>query len=175
VLTSDLTAEFAKYRSLGEKAMVQVSEEALNRVLAPEGNSIAMLVRHIGGNLTSRFTDFLTTDGEKPSRDRDGEFGDGTFSREHVNEAWTNGWSVVENTLNGLSDADLEKGVSIRGEAITVHQALVRSLAHISMHVGQIILLARILASDDWQTLSIPKGQSKQFNQSLAQEKASTR
>ena len=175
MLTTDFTAEFAKYRSLGEKAMAQVSDEALNRVLAPEGNSIAMLVRHIGGNLTSRFTDFLTSDGEKPSRDRDAEFGDGTFTRAHVNAAWTGGWSALENTLGSLTDADLEKGVSIRGEPITVHQALVRSLAHIAMHIGQIILLARILASSEWQTLSIPKGQSKQFNQSLAQEKASAR
>lgn len=175
MLTSDFTAEFAKYRSLGEKAMAQVSDDALNRVLAPDGNSIAMLVRHIGGNLTSRFTDFLTTDGEKPSRDRDGEFGDGTFTRAHVNDAWTSGWRVLENTLGTLTDADLEKGVSIRGEPLTVHQALVRSLAHIAMHVGQIILLARILASNEWHTLSIPKGQSKQFNQSLAQEQAPAR
>lgn len=175
MLTSDFTAEFAKYRSLGEKAMAQVSDEALNRVLAPEGNSIAMLVRHIGGNLTSRFTDFLTTDGEKPSRDRDGEFGEGTFTRAHVNDAWTGGWSVLENTLKSLTDADLDTGVSIRGEPITVHQALVRSLAHTSMHVGQIILLARILASDEWRTLSIPKGQSKQYNQGFAQDKAPAR
>ena len=175
MLTSDFTAEFAKYRSLGEKAMAQVPDEALNRVVAPEGNSIAMLVRHIGGNLTSRFTDFLTTDGEKPTRDRDGEFSDGSFTRTHVDDAWASGWGVLENTLGTLSDADLETGVSIRGEPITVHQALVRSLAHIAMHVGQIILLARILASNEWQTLSIPKGQSKQFNQSLAQEKAPAR
>src|SRR6185437_11346938 len=101
--------------------MTQVADDVLNRVLAPNGNSIAMLVRHIGGNLTSRFTDFLTTDGEKPSRDRDGEFGDGSFTRSHVNQAWAGGWGVLEDTLASLSDVDLDARVSIRGEPMTAH------------------------------------------------------
>jgi hypothetical protein len=175
MFVKDFADEYARYRALGEKAMAQVSDEALNRVMVPDGNSIGMLVRHIGGNLVSRFTNFLTEDGEKPWRNRDGEFDDGTFSRAHVDEAWTTGWTTLETELAKLTDEDLERFVTIRGHELTVHQALCRSLAHVAMHIGQIILLARMLAPATWQTLSIPKGQSQQYNPNPTLEKRPAR
>lgn len=171
----DFVDEYARYRALGEKAMGQVSDEALNRVMAPDGNSIAVLARHIGGNLVSRFTNFLTEDGEKPWRDRDSEFDDGTFTRGHVNEAWTAGWTTLESQVAALTDADLERFVTIRGHQLTVHAALSRSLSHVAMHVGQIILLARMLADAPWQSLSIPRGQSQLYNQNPTLEKRPAR
>ena len=175
MLTKDFLDEYARYRGLGEKALAQVSDDALNRVPAPDGNSIAMLVRHIGGNLASRFTDFLTTDGEKPWRDRDGEFADGPFTRAQVDAAWENGWEVVEREVGKLNDADLGRTITIRRAELTVHEALCRSLAHTSMHVGQIILLARMYASNEWATLSIPKGKSQEYNQHPVHEKRPAR
>jgi hypothetical protein len=171
VKTQDFVDEYQRYRLIGEKAMAQVSDDALNRVLAPDGNSIAMLVRHIGGNLASRFTDFTASDGEKPWRDRDSEFADGTYTRRDVDEIWKRGWAAVDGALRALSDDDLEKTVAIRGQSMTVHSALCRSVTHISMHVGQIILLARILATDDWKWISIPKGESQQYNKNPTLEK----
>ncbi len=160
----DFADEYARYRALGKKAMAQVPDEGLNRVLAPDGNSIAVIVRHIGGNLQSRFTDFLTSDGEKPWRNRDGEFVEGPLTRADVDEAWRRGFEVLERQLAALSDTDLTRQVKIRGTPLTVHEALCRSLAHTASHVGQIILLARILAGNEWKTLSIPRGQSEQYN-----------
>jgi hypothetical protein len=171
----DFADEFARYRALGEKAMAQVDDEGLNRTPAPDGNSIAVIVRHIGGNLASRFSNFLTEDGEKPWRDRDGEFVEGAFSRAHVDEAWTTGWSTLESTLATLTDADLGRVVTIRGQQLTVHEALSRSVAHTAMHVGQIILLARIVAPEPWRTLSIPRGQSTAYNQNPTLEKRPAR
>ena len=167
----DFIDEYARYRAVGEKAMAQVSDEALNRIVAPDGNSIAMIVRHMGGNFVSRFTNFLTEDGEKPWRDRDAEFADGVFTRADVNEAWQTGWGVLESELSTLTDADLDRTVKIRGHDLTVHEALCRSITHAASHVGQIVLLARILATHDWQWISIPKGQSKQYNQNPLLEK----
>jgi Protein of unknown function (DUF1572) len=171
----DFVDEYARYRALGDKAMAQVSDEALNRVMVPDGNSIAVLARHIGGNLVSRFTNFLTEDGEKAWRDRDSEFDDATFTRLHVNEAWAAGWTTLEAELAALTDADLERLVTIRGHQLTVHAALCRSLSHVAMHVGQIILLARMLADAPWQSLSIPRGQSKLYNQNPTLEKRPAR
>jgi hypothetical protein len=175
MLVRDFADEYARYRALAEKAMGQVPDEAMNRVLAADGNSIAMLLRHIGGNLRSRFTNFLTEDGEKPWRDRDREFDDGVFPRAEVTRAWADGWAALETTLAALADNDLERTVSIRGHELTVHQALCRSLSHVAMHVGQIILLARMLAPAPWQTLSIPKGQSQAYNQNPTLEKRPAR
>lgn len=155
-MIKDFSGEYGKYRALGEKAMAQVTDDALNRALAPNGNSIAIIVRHVSGNLVSRYTDFLTTDGEKPSRNRDGEFADGTFTRAELVEAWKRGFDLVNHQLGNLTDGDLERTVIIRGAGLTVHEALCRSLAHTASHVGQIILLARILAGTTWTTLSIP-------------------
>ncbi|HEV8216198.1 MAG TPA: DUF1572 family protein [Gemmatimonadaceae bacterium] len=168
MLTKSFLDEYARYRATAEKAMAQVSDEALNRVMSPDGNSIATLVRHISGNLISRFTDFLASDGEKPWRDRDGEFDAGVFSRRAIEEAWGRGWEVAEREVGRLRDADLTREVTIRGQSMTVHEALVRNVAHIASHIGQIILLARMSAGDKWTTLSIPRGQSRQFNEQAA-------
>jgi Protein of unknown function (DUF1572) len=166
----DFIGEYQRYRETGQKAMAQVPDEALNRVVAPDGNSIAMIARHIGGNLASRFTEFLTADGEKPWRNRDDEFADGQYSRAQLDEAWTTGWGVLESELEKLTDDDLERIVTVRGHELTVHAALSRSLAHTAMHVGQIILLARMLATDEWKWITIPKGQSQQYNQNPTME-----
>lgn len=164
--------EYARYRAAADKAIAQVSDDsALNRILAPNGNSIAMLMRHVGGNLTSRFTDFGKSDGEKPWRDRDSEFGEGPFSRADAEKEWTAGWNALTTALSTLTDDDLTRTVKIRNLDLTIHEALARSVTHVAMHVGQIILLARILATDEWKWISIPKGQSKQYNANPTLEK----
>ena len=170
-MLKDFTDEYARYRAIGEKAMRQVSDDDLNTVIGPDNNSIAMIVRHISGNLLSRFTDSLTTDGEKPWRDRDSEFEDAKCEREDIERSWVQGWSVLESELSRLSDEQLQHTVYIRGQAWTVHEALCRSLAHVSYHVGQIVLLARILNDGNWDWISIPKGQSRQYNTNPTMEK----
>jgi len=170
MLTNSFLDEYGRYRATAEKAMAQVSDDALNRVVSADGNSIATLVRHISGNMVSRFTDFLASDGEKEWRDRDGEFESGPFSREEVTDAWKRGWEVLEREVGRLRDEDLVRTVMIRGQAMTVHEALVRNVTHVAMHIGQIILLARVSAGTDWNTLSIPRGQSRQFNEQMARE-----
>jgi len=170
MLTKSFLDEYSRYRATGEKAIAQVSDDALNRVASADGNSIAVLVRHISGNMISRFTDFLASDGEKPWRDRDSEFESGPFSRQAVDDAWKRGWEVLEREVGRLRDEDLARTVTIRGQTMTVHEALVRNIAHVAMHIGQIILLARVFAGEKWTTLSIPRGQSREFNQQLAQD-----
>jgi hypothetical protein len=172
MLIQDFTDEYLRWRAAGEKAMSQVSDEDLNHIPVGDGNSIAMIVRHVGGNLVSRFTDFLAADGEKPWRDRDGEFSDGPFSRKDVDETWKRGFDVVANELAKLSDKDLDRTVTIRGSELRVHEALCRSVAHTASHVGQIILLAKIAAGANWQTLSIPKGKSAEYARNPGMEKA---
>jgi len=167
--------EYQRYRALGEKAIAQSTDGSLNHVPVGDGNSIAMIVRHVSGNLTSRFSDFLTTDGEKPTRDRDSEFADGFWSRDEINAAWSSGFDVVERELGTLKDEDLTRTVTIRNMSLTVHEALARSIAHTAMHTGQIILLAKIEAGDRWNTLSIPKGQSAQYNLNPTLEKRPAR
>jgi len=168
MLTKSFLDEYARYRATAEKAMAQVPDDALNRTIGADGNSIATLVRHISGNMISRFTDFLASDGEKPWRDRDGEFEAGPFSRQEIDEAWSRGWEVLNREVGRLRDEDLARTVTIRGQSMTVHEALVRNVAHVAMHIGQIILLARASAGADWKTLSIPRGQSRQFNEQVA-------
>lgn len=172
MLIEDFRTEFDRYRILGERAIAQVPESALNIVPAPDGNSIAMIVRHVSGNLVSRFTDFLTTDGEKPDRDRDREFEDRSYSRQEVDQLWKSGWEVLEQQLGILRDRDAEQQVTIRQQSLTVHAALSRSLAHISYHVGQLVLLGRMYAKGDWEWLSIPKGKSVTYNQQPTLEKS---
>jgi hypothetical protein len=163
-LIKDFANEYARYRSVGEKALEQVSDKALNKVIGPDNNSIAIIVRHIGGNLVSRFTDFLTSDGEKSWRNRDSEFQDAVYTRSDIERIWSDGWNVLESELSKLTDEHLQQQVYIRGQAWTVHDALCRSLAHLSYHVGQIVLLARILNEEPWKWISIPKGQSREYN-----------
>lgn len=160
----DLAVQFQKMRSLAEGAIAQTSDEDIFRQIDAESNSIAIVMRHVSGNLKSRFTEFLTTDGEKPDRHRDGEFEipAGT-TRETVVADWDLAFSRLEGTLAALGPADLMRDVHIRGERMTVLTALHRSLAHTSMHIGQIVMLAKHLRGSNWRTLSIPRGQSDTF------------
>lgn len=155
---NDFIGEYTRYRLLAERALAQMPDDALNAVPVSDANSAAMIVFHMRGNLKSRFTDFLTTDGEKPWRARDGEFADRESSRDEIVAALRDGWAVLDRELALLTDADLASAVTIREQPLTVHAALCRSLAHVSYHVGQIVLLARMLASEPWRSLSIPKG-----------------
>ena len=169
---NDFVEEARRYRTIAEKALAQVSDDGLNRVIAPDGNSMAMLVRHVSGNLVSRFTDFLTTDGEKPWRNRDSEFQTREYSRAEIRGLWNTGWQALEASAASLTQQDLEKTVTIRGSSLTVQAALFRALAHISYHTGQIVLLARILAHDEWKWISIPKGMSGKSNENPVREKS---
>jgi hypothetical protein len=128
-------------------------------------------MRHVGGNLSSRFTDFGRSDGEKPWRDRDREFAEGPFTRADAEKAWSNGWAVLTEALSKITDDDLTRVVTIRNLELTIHEALARSVTHVAMHVGQMILLARILATDEWKWISIPKGRSKEYNSNPTLEK----
>lgn len=163
-MLQDFVDEYRRYRGIGERALVQIPDALLNAVSAPDGNSPAMLVRHLSGNLASRFTDFLSTDGEKRWRDRDEEFANRAYSRADMERLWADGWQVLEATLAVLSDGDLARMVRIRGEPWSVHAALARSLAHVAYHVGQLVLLARQSAVAEWEWLSIPKGTSVAYN-----------
>jgi uncharacterized damage-inducible protein DinB len=149
--------EYRRYKGLAEATFAQLAAEQLTHVPATESNSIAMLAWHISGNLRSRFTDFLTTDGEKPWRDRESEFDARQVSHEELRRKWEDGWPVLFATLGQLSDDDLRKQVVIRGEPHAVHAALHRSLAHTANHVGQIVLLGKMLRGAEWRSLSIPR------------------
>lgn len=171
----DFIDEFERYRLIGEKAIGQVSDEGLNRVVSEGNNSIGVIVRHISGNLKSRFTDFLKSDGEKPWRHRDSEFDGRAYGRDEIERMWAEGWDVVLRELSPLTDDDLARKVTIRGQEFTVHEALARSIAHISYHVGQIVLLARMLADGEWKWISIPRGGSSQYNRNPTMEKRPVR
>jgi hypothetical protein len=161
----DAIRGFQNYKALGDGAMAQVPSDAdFDRTLDADSNSIAVIVQHIAGNFRSRYRDFLTTDGEKPDRDRDREFEThGRATREGVLRDWNEGWAVVMSALGALTPADLDRTVTIRGEAFLVLEALNRSLTHTAYHVGQIVFLARHFASPNWRSLSIPKGESAEF------------
>ena len=163
-MLSDFVDEYNRYRVLGERALAQLPDAGLNHVPSPEGNSAAIIVRHVSGNLASRFTDFLTSDGEKPWRERDAEFLERRYSRAEVDVMWAEGFRVLSVALDGLSEADLGRDVTIRGQPLSVHAALARSVAHLAYHVGQLVLLARELADAPWQSLSIPRGKSVAYN-----------
>ena len=158
-LIASIEAEYRRYKTLGEGAISQLADSQLAQV-AGTGNSIVTIVWHLAGNLKSRFTDFLTADGEKPWRDRDSEFLAREVSRKELQAKWEDGWRVLFAALTDLSDVDLGRTVTIRGEPHTVAQALHRSLAHASYHVGQIVYEAKALRGADWRYLSIPPGQS---------------
>ncbi len=162
-LIASIEAEYRRYKTLGESAMDQLADSQLAQV-AGTGNSIVTIVWHLAGNLKSRFTDFLTSDGEKPWRDRDSEFLAREVSRKELQTKWEDGWRVLFAALTNLGDVDLGRTVTIRGEPHTVAQALHRSLAHASYHVGQIVFEAKALRGADWRYLSIPPGQSARFN-----------
>ncbi len=164
----DSLALFRQYKRLAEYAMEQVTDEQLQAALDPETNSIAKIVKHLSGNMRSRWTDFLTTDGEKPDRDRDREFIDPPASRKALMDAWGEGWARLFAALESLSGADLVRTVTIRGEAHSVMQAINRQVAHYSLHVGQIVMLAKHFAQDRWQSPSVAKNKSAEFNRQVA-------
>ena len=163
------------YKSLAERAMAQVTDEQLVTVLDSEMNSIAVIVKHMAGNMRSRFTDFLTTDGEKPDRNRDAEFLDPPSTREALMALWEEGWTSVFQALEPLSDDDLKRSVTIRGEAHSVMQAINRQTAHYAYHCGQIVFLAKHFKQSDWKSLTVPRGKSAEFAQRVATGKASQR
>lgn len=170
-MLADFISEYERYKSLGEKTLSQLPDDALNVVTGDGNNSIAVIVRHVGGNLVSRFTDFLTTDGEKPWRNRDDEFEVRTYTRGEIEEWWDKGFSVVLGELAKMSDADLDKKITIRRHSYTAHDALCRSLAHTSYHVGQIVLLGRLTLGKKWDNLTIPRGKSAEYNENPTNEK----
>ena|SRR2546428_7064473 len=155
---------FRSYKAMADKTFDQLSDKELHYEPVQDINSIAVIVQHLVGNMHSRFTDFLTTDGEKPNRNRDAEFEEQLFPKEELLKKWENGWKVVFNTLDTLSPIDLIKTVYIRQEAHTALDAINRQVAHYSYHVGQIVYLGKIIKGESWQTLSIPKGKSEEFN-----------
>lgn len=160
-------AVFRSNKSWADRAAGQLPDEKLRVALDPETNSIAVIMKHVAGNLLSRWTDFLTTDGEKDWRNRDDEFVDTFGDREELLEYWENGWNRLFETLEALEPDDLAKTVTIRGEPHSVPLAIHRSLGHCGYHVGQIVLIARILAGGDWETLTIPRGASATFNRKV--------
>lgn len=155
---------FEANKRLADRAIEQVPDDKLHTALDDNTNSIAVIVKHIAGNLISRWTDFLTTDGEKPERNRDDEFVDSLGSRADILQLWETGWACLLNTLKSLKLDDLGKTVLIRGEPHSVPLAMERSLGHACYHIGQIVQIARIHAGENWKTLTIPRGGSEQFN-----------
>ncbi|MEW6320441.1 MAG: DUF1572 family protein [Acidobacteriota bacterium] len=168
-IVDSLRGEYRRYKALAEAAIAQLADDQI--AAAAPANSIAVIVWHVSGNLASRFTDFLTSDGEKPWRNRDEEFVARTVSRAELLEKWEKGWRALYGALDQLTDADLGKTVTIRQQPMLVHEALHRSLAHTASHVGQIVYIAKTLRAGDWRYLSIPPGQSQAYNQAPAFEK----
>lgn len=171
----DSLAVFRQCRKLAERAIEQVTDEQLFIPLDHESNSIAIVVKHMAGNMRSRFVDFLTSDGEKPDRNRDSEFVDPPATRAALLAEWEKGWQLVFAALEPLTDADLGRTITIRGEAHSVMQAINRQIAHYSYHAGQIVLLAKHFACDHWESLSVPRNQSAEFNRRVAAGEASQR
>jgi hypothetical protein len=171
----DSLSLFRYYKKLAEGAMAQVTDEQLFALLDPEANSIAIVVKHMAGNMRSRWTDFLTSDGEKPDRHRDTEFEDPPATREALMQFWQSGWDCLFGALEPLSEADAGRQVTIRGEAHSVMQAVNRQVAHYSYHVGQIVLLAKHFQHAQWRSLSVPRGKSGEFNRKVAAGEASQR
>ena len=173
---ADSLALFSQYKTLAEKAMAQVSDEQLHITLDPESNSIAVIVKHIVGNMRSRWRDFLTTDGEKADRQRDTEFEmPEQLSHAQLMEMWERGWQYVFDALEPLTDADLTRTIYIRSEPHSVMQAINRQVAHYAGHIGQIIFLAKHLRSADWKPLTIPRGKSEEFLRRVQTGEASQR
>jgi uncharacterized damage-inducible protein DinB len=172
---ADSLAVFRQYKTLAERAIAQLSDEQLIQMLDPEMNSIALIVKHMAGNMQSRWTDFLTSDGEKPWRNRDSEFTDPPRTRQELLDMWNAGWQRLFSALEPLSDHDLGRTVMIRGEAHSVMQAINRQVAHYSYHCGQIVFLAKHLRSEQWKSLSVPRGESGDFNLRVTAGQASQR
>jgi hypothetical protein len=172
---TDSLSLFRYYKTLAERAMAQVTDDQLFAALDSESNSIAIIVRHMAGNMLSRWTDFLASDGEKPWRDRDAEFADPPATRAALLELWEDGWRCVFQAVEPLTDAGLGRSITIRGEAHSVMQAINRQVAHYSYHCGQIVFLAKHLVQERWQVLSVPRGKSGDFNRRVQAGVASQR
>lgn len=166
----DAIASFRNHKKLAERAMMQVSDEEFFAVIDEESNSIAIIVKHIAGNLRSRWRDFLTTDGEKPDRNRDAEFEMIGDTRESLLEFWEAGWQTLFESIEALTEEDFGRLITIRGELHTVVEAINRQLTHYAYHVGQIVFLAKHMRSSDWKTLSVPRNRSTDFNKQLAEK-----
>lgn len=158
--------QFNYYKSLGEKTFQQIPEEKLFWKPNAESNSMAIIVKHISGNMLSRWTDFLSSDGEKEWRNREDEFNDGINSKEELIATWNKGWECLFTTLNGLNKEDLSKEIYIRNMGHSVVEAINRQLSHYSYHVGQIVFLGKLINNTQWESLSIPKGTSEKYNKS---------
>jgi hypothetical protein len=159
--------EFQKIKRLADKSIEQLTDEQLHQTLDDEANSVAILMRHMAGNMRSRWIDFLISDGEKPTRMRDREFEDPRQTRAELLAEWEHGWTCVFDALTPLTDADLQRTVVIRGEPHTVYKAISRQVAHYAGHAYQILLLAKHMCGPTWKTLSIPRGQSEEFNRRM--------
>jgi hypothetical protein len=166
-LATSFTDEFKKVKANGEAALAQLGDEDLLFRLNEDQNSIAVIIKHLHGNFLSRFTDFLTTDGEKPNRHRDQEFIEQAVSKSQVMQWWNEGWNCLIDSLSQLTDADLLKTITIRNVPHTVIGALNRSLAHSAYHIGQIILLAKHIKGSQWKYITVPRGKSAEFNQKM--------
>jgi hypothetical protein len=169
---------FRYYKKLGERAMEQCPDQGLFGTLDAESNSIAIIVKHMAGNMRSRWRDFLTSDGEKPDRNRDSEFEAPTATRAELMAAWEGGWKCVFDALEPLTEADMTRTVTIRSEPHSVMQAINRQMAHYGMHTGQIMFLAKhftTTATGKWDSLSVPRGKSQQFTQDVAAGRTSQR
>lgn len=166
----DAIASFRNYKKLADRATGQVSDEEFFVAIDAESNSIAVIVKHIAGNLHSRWRDFLTTDGEKPDRDRDTEFEMIGDTRESLMQFWESGWRTLFENVEPLTESDFAKSITIRGEPHTVVEAMNRQLTHYAYHVGQIVFLAKHLRSTEWRTLSVPKNRSADFNKLLEEK-----
>jgi hypothetical protein len=166
-----IKGEYLRFKGLGDAAIAQVAEPALCARASDTDNSIATICWHLSGNLESRFTDFLTSDGEKPWRRREEEFQERTATRAELVAKWNRGWDVLLKSLSDLSDADLQRNVTIRGQSVQVNEALHRSLGHVAYHVGQVVYLAKALQGRQWQYLTIPPGKSDEYNRSPGFEK----
>ena len=172
-LVDSIRAEYLRYKALAEAALDQLEEAQLSLPGPNGGNSIAVICWHVAGNLRSRFTDFLTSDGEKPWRQREEEFAARTVSRAELQAKWNGGWEALLGALASLGDDQLHQTVTIRGQPLRVHEALHRSLSHASYHVGQIVYLGKVLRGADWRYLSIPPGGSDAYNQAPTKDKPS--
>ena len=163
MMIESIQSEYKTYKSIAERALAQVRDEDLHRPLGDDANSISVTMNHISGNLKSRFTNFLTEDGEKSWRNRDGEFEEKLDDRTNLLKKWDESWKILFDEISSLQDSDFGKVVKIRGKELTVSHALQRSLAHLCYHVGQIVVIARAHVGKDWKSLSIARGKSKDF------------
>jgi len=172
---ADAVTSFRNYKKLAELALKQISDEEFVTTIDEEANSIALIVKHIAGNLRSRWTDFLTTDGEKPDRDRDAEFELIDDTRESLMKFWEDGWATLFAAIEPLTPDEFSKTITIRGEPHSVVEAINRQLTHYAYHVGQIVLLAKHFRSSQWKTLSVPKNRSTEFNRVVAEKKSANK